>query len=248
MNFLHPLQNSTTHELNRVQMAEANAFDPVWEQKYNRGHAERYPWDVVVSFIFRNYPSHKSRDQVKILEIGCGTGNNLWFAAREGFQVTGIDGSSSAITFAEQRFREEGLQGNFCVGDFTELPFNNDSFDLVFDRGSLTCCGISSAQKTVNDVKRVLHKDGKFLCNPYSDRHSSYVSGRQGADEVTVGITAGTLVGVGQICFYGRRDVEKLFAQGWKLLSFQHLELCEQVQPNYIVHSEWRVIAQKLAE
>lgn len=229
-------------------MAETDAFDPVWEEKYNRGHTERYPWDVVVSFIFRNYPSHKARAQVKILEIGCGTGNNLWFAAREGFQVTGIDGSSSAITLAKQRFSEEGLQGNFYVGDFTELPFDNDSFDLVFDRGSLTCCGISSAQKAVNDVKRVLHKDGRFLCNPYSDHHSSYVSGRQGADAVTVEITDGTLIGAGQICFYGRRDVENLFSHGWKLLSFQHLELCEQVQPNYIVHAEWRVIAKKLAD
>ena len=44
-----------------------------------------YPYDSVVSFIFRSYPRQKPRHQVHVLEIGCGAGNNLWFISREGF-------------------------------------------------------------------------------------------------------------------------------------------------------------------
>lgn len=227
-------------------MTQAPTFDSIWEEKYNQGHSQRYPWDAVVSFVFRHYPRHKPRHEVRILEIGCGTGSNLWFAAREGFKVAGIDGSSSAIAYAQKRFAEEGLIGNFQVGDFTQLPFGSDCFDLVIDRGALTCCSLSAAQQAVAEVRRVLEVKGKFFCNPYSDHHSSYVSGQPGGDGLRLDISAGTLVGVGQICFYGKREVEALFVKGWKLISLQHLEVIEQIQPQYTVHAEWRAIAEKV--
>lgn len=229
-------------------MIEAQTFDPIWEEKYSQGHSQRYPWDTVVSFVFRHYPRHKQRLEVKILEVGCGTGSNLWFAAREGFQVAGIDASKSAIAYAQKRFAEEGLTGDLRVSDFTALPFESDFFDLVIDRGAITCCGLSAAKQVVNEVKRVLQVGGKFLCNPYSDHHSSYVSGQKGADGLTLNISAGTLVETGQICFFGRREVEALFATGWKLLSIQHQQIVEQIQPQYTVHAEWLVIAQKVIE
>ncbi|WP_424096605.1 class I SAM-dependent methyltransferase [Moorena producens] len=221
-------------------------FDPIWEAKYSAGQKNLYPWDMVVSFVFRNYPRNKPRNEVKILEIGCGTGSNLWFAAREGFNVSGIDGSSSAITSAQDRFTTEGLTGDLRVGDFTQLPFESNSFDLVFDRGSLTCCGFTAGQQAVAEVKRVLLPGGKFLCNPYSDSHSSYVSGQEGNDGLRTNITSGTLIDVGGICFYGRRQLDNLFKVGWKVLSMNHLELVEQIQPQYTVHAEWRIIAEKV--
>ena len=29
-------------------MTDGKTFDPVWEEKYSSGHAQRYPWDSVV--------------------------------------------------------------------------------------------------------------------------------------------------------------------------------------------------------
>jgi SAM-dependent methyltransferase len=224
------------------------SFDPIWQDSiYGQGQQlNRYPFDIVVSFIYRHYPRDKSRSDVKILEVGCGAGNNLWFAAREGFQVAGIDGSPNAITYAKRRFAEEGLTGDFRVGDFTQLPFDSDCYDLVIDRGSITCCGFLAGKKAVAEVRRVLKLGGKFLCNPYSDRHSSYVSGQLGPDGVTVSISTG-LVGVGQVCFYGRRDVDDLLAQYWNILSVRHLALVEQKHSQYTIHAEWRVVAEKIA-
>ena len=226
-------------------MSDVHTFDPIWEEKYRQGHAERYPWDMAVSFVYRYHPRCKPREEVRILEIGCGTGNNLWFAAREGFQVTGIDGSISAIALAQNRFSEEGLNGRFLVGDFTNLPFENQYFDLAIDRGALTCCGFSGAKRAVEEVKRVLQKGGFFLCNPYSDRHSSHTSGQLGPDQLTLNISIGTLIGVGQICFYNRKAMESLFTSNWKFLSLQHIEMVEQLNPQHTIHAEWRVIVQK---
>ncbi|MGQ0662581.1 MAG: class I SAM-dependent methyltransferase [Pseudomonadota bacterium] len=231
--------------MNRI----AKSFDPIWEEAiYGEGqHLNRYPFDIVVSFVYRNYPRHKPREEIRILEVGCGAGNNLWFAAREGFQVAGIDASESAIAYARKRFSEEGLKGDFRVGDFTHLPFNGDVFDLAIDRGALTCCGFSAAKKAVVEVRRILREGGRFLFNPYSEKHSSRAAGRPGADGLTLDITGGTLIGVGQLCFWGRREIDAVLSTGWKLLRLQHHELVERLEQKSLVHAEWRVIAQKAA-
>ena len=229
------------------QKQAASPVGPVWESIYSEGKAlNRYPFDQVVSFLYRNFDRHKPRAETRLLEIGCGAGNNLWFAAREGFTVSGVDGSPSAVEFAKKRFADEGLKGDLRVTDFIDLPFKDGSFDFVIDRAALTCSGTSAAQKTVAEVRRVLAPGGKFFFNPYSDRHSSFASGKPGPEGVTVDITGGTLVDIGPIFFYGKRDLQALFAAGWKLVSVRHVEYLEELEPLYNCHAEWIVIAEKI--
>jgi SAM-dependent methyltransferase len=230
------------------QNQAVSSVDPVWESIYSEGKAlNRYPFDQVVSFIYRNFSRSKPRSETKILEIGCGAGNNLWFAAREGFSVTGVDGSPSAIEFARKRFADEGLKGDLRVADFINLPFEDNAFDFVIDREALTCSPFSDARKTVAEVQRVLLPGGKFFFNPYSDRHSSFASGKPGPGGVTVDISGGTLTNIGPIFFYGKRDLHALFEPGWKIVSMRHIEYMEELEPHFNCHAEWIVIAEKLA-
>jgi SAM-dependent methyltransferase len=219
--------------------------DPSWEKDlYSQGrHLNRYPFDAVVSFIYRWHPRDKLRSDVSIIELGCGAGNNLWFAAREGFSVAGIDGSPSAIEHARQRFAQDGLKGDLRVGDFTELPWPDVSFDLAVDRCSLTCASFSAQQRAIAEVRRVLTPGGLFFYNVYSDRHSSARSGRRLPDGRITEISNGTLVGVGSLYFSTRAEVESLFANAWKILKLEHMEL-EDLSPKGVgSHSEWRVVA-----
>jgi SAM-dependent methyltransferase len=227
-------------------MNSPRTFDPIWEQKYAAGHAQRYPWDSVVSFVFRHAPRDKPRSQVRILEVGCGAGSNLWFAAREGFQVAGVDASESAVATARERFRKDGLECDLRAADFTRLPFQDGTFDLAIDRGALTCCDFLSAQRAIGEIHRVLVPEGKFFFNPYSDRHSSFASGTPGKDGLRLNISKGTLVDAGQLCFYGRQQVEKALSIHWNILNIQHLELTEMISPDYSIHAEWRVIVGKM--
>jgi SAM-dependent methyltransferase len=221
----------------------AASFDPIWTALQGAGsNLSRYPWDCVVSFVFRNAPPDRPRKEVRILEIGCGGGPNVWFAAREGFTVAGIDASEPAIEHARARLAADGLEADLRVGDFTELPFEDASFDLVIDHCAITCTGRTAGAEAVAEVRRVLVDGGRFLFIPYGDRHSSARSGVPGPDGVTLGIGWGSLVGVGQICFYTRSEVERVFAEGWTLES---VELVDLTGPQGGVHEEWHAIARK---
>ncbi len=226
-------------------MQESGAFNPLWEEEiYAQGrHLNRCPYDFVVSFLHYHAPRDRPRSDVHVLEVGCGAGNNLWFAARQGFRVSGIDGSASAIEFARRRFAEDHLSGDLRVGDFTALPFGDGSVDLVVDRGALCACSRPVVGRALAEVGRVLKPGGRLLFNPYSDRHSAMASGVRGADGFTVDITVG-LPGVGPIRFDSRQDGETML-RGWTLLSLLHVESIEMLQPAYVVYAEWRVVAEK---
>ena len=164
-------------------MTAADIAAGIWERKNGAGHRQLYPWDMVVSFVFRHAPRDRARADVHILEVGCGTASNLWFAAREGFSVAGIDASAAAIAAARERFNADGLSGDLRVGSFTELPFPDASFDLVIDRGAITCVGLGAGRRAVTEAKRVLRSGGFFLLsNPYAVSHSSAAAGRRDPD------------------------------------------------------------------
>jgi ubiquinone/menaquinone biosynthesis C-methylase UbiE len=228
-------------------MNNKNHIPNVWEEEiYGQGqHLNRYPFDNIVTFIYRNYPRDKERHDVKVLEVGCGSGNNLWFAAREGFSVTGIDGSKSAINYVKDRFKNENLEGTFIVGDFTMLPFKDEQFDIVIDRGSIVCVNLDGAKKAISEVARVLKHEGLFFLNLYSDRHSSYLSGILQNDGFTTDIKDGSLKGVGSLCFYGRKEIDYILKDLWYIQSIKHKTFDEYVNAKITTHTEWEIVLRK---
>ncbi len=235
-------RNSRAETLNE----KSKTFDPVWEEKYAAGHASYYPWDAVVSFVFRNVPRDRPRSEIQIMEVGFGTAPNLWFAAREGFKVSGVEASSRAVDFAVSRFLREGLSGVLLLGDYTCLPFDDYSFDLVIDRGSLCCVGAKAQKLAVAEIHRCLRKGGRFLHNALGDSHSSMLTGELGQDGLIINITGGALVGVGQLCFTSRSELNSRFADGWKLLQVQRREWVDMLGLSSQIHAEWVVVAEKI--
>jgi methyl halide transferase len=71
----------------------------------------------------------------KTLEVGCGTGVEAIYLAKNEFEVTAIDGSQIAIDIAQKAAIENEVKCNFRVLDFQEDEVETGSFDFVFDRG-----------------------------------------------------------------------------------------------------------------
>jgi SAM-dependent methyltransferase len=103
-----------------------------WENRYR----ERPPWDTgrasaELQRRLAQFPIPRGR----AIELGCGTGSNAVWLAQQGFAVTAIDISPTAIAQAESKANQAGADVCFVVADMTELPDLGPPFPFFFDRG-----------------------------------------------------------------------------------------------------------------
>ena len=69
-----------------------------------------------------------------VLDIGCGTGRTACLLAKKyGCTVVAIDVSEKMLDWSKERAIEEGVEKKvvFRVGDATNLPFEENTFDAV---------------------------------------------------------------------------------------------------------------------
>ncbi|MGE0131168.1 MAG: class I SAM-dependent methyltransferase [Blastocatellales bacterium] len=95
----------------------------------------------------------------RVLDLGCGNGENTILLVNRGANVCGIDVSSSLIELARRRMEVNGfVEGfNFFTGSAHELPFPDASFDVVFGMASLYQRDLELASR---EVWRVLRSGG----------------------------------------------------------------------------------------
>lgn len=209
-------------------MADRN--QEIWNGLYEQGRMlNRYPWDVVVSFLFK----HGQKGQ-KVLELGCGSGSNLWFAAREGFKVVGTDFSQASLDYAKARFAQENLAGEFIHSGFPEVPVAENSIDLAIDRAALCCISKEKVDMTLKNLQQSLKQSGKFLSQAYTTKHSTYYDSSKGS-----------VSGVGELCFLSQAEVEAMYSRYFNLLSIEE-RVHTQIHPSSgLVHSEWIITCSK---
>ncbi len=84
----------------------------------------------------------------RILEIGCGKGVATKVLAKYSqAQITAIDNEQPALDRLVQNFKKQGLSARLetCCSNMAELPFSNESFDLVWSEGSAYIIGVEKA-------------------------------------------------------------------------------------------------------
>jgi ubiquinone/menaquinone biosynthesis C-methylase UbiE len=146
------------------------ACDPVWESIFSSRPWGKYPGEALIRFIARNF-YNSPREDIRILELGCGPGANLWYLAREGFRVYGIDGSPTAINLCKSRLDAEtpGWQGSIQVSDVTQIPFSDQFFHAVIDNECGSCLNWEDAKLAYNEVARVLRPKGRLFIRTFAD-------------------------------------------------------------------------------
>lgn len=103
-----------------------------------------------------------------VLDLGCGAGKSSVWLAKRGFEVTGIDSASSAITLAKRAAHSAGLNAHFIAGSFPQALVSphdalRQSFDLITERASLQHMARGSGLHSI--VKRIAEitvHDGVF--------------------------------------------------------------------------------------
>jgi 2-polyprenyl-3-methyl-5-hydroxy-6-metoxy-1,4-benzoquinol methylase len=96
--------------------------------------------------------------QIKILDIGCGTGRHSIELAKRGYSLTGIDLSESLLKKAREKATEQKLQINFQMYDARNLPFSNE-----FDLAIMLCEGAFPLMETDEMNYTILQNAAKSL-------------------------------------------------------------------------------------
>lgn len=96
----------------------------------------------------------------RVLDVACGAGNTTLAAARRRGVCTGSDFVPALLEHAEQRAQAEGLEIEWVEADAHQLPFDDESFDVV-----LSTFGVMFAadqQQAADELLRVLRPGGKL--------------------------------------------------------------------------------------
>lgn len=112
-------------------------------------------------------------DGKRVLEVGCGTGLDLFYFVRLGAKATGIDISDESLKLAREQAKELGIKNiKLIQGDAENLPFKDDSFDIVYSYGVLH--HTPDTEKAVKEAYRVTKGGGQALVMLYSKFSPQY--------------------------------------------------------------------------
>ena len=101
------------------------------------------------------------RESMRILDVGCGTGNFSIKLSQLGCSVVGIDVSENMLEIAKKKSARLNLNIKFLHGNSEELPFDDESFDAVI---SITAIEFfTNWGKSIKEMLRVIKKEGSLV-------------------------------------------------------------------------------------
>jgi len=98
-----------------------------------------------------------------ILDIGCGTGvPTIEIAEMSNGSVIGVDIDSIALNILEGKIRQNKLNNRVRTLNcsFTNMPFDEGTFDIIWAEGAVSQCGFAGATKLLG---RFLKRGGFFV-------------------------------------------------------------------------------------
>jgi SAM-dependent methyltransferase len=157
--------------------------NPLKTEEWNASYGHRdnfvfYPHEEIIRFFARYISKRVGIDRYevkhglaytpKVLDVGCGIGRHLVFAAKMGVDAYGIDLSAQAIDTAQHWLAQEDLtlsEMQLQQGSITAMPWQEATFDFAFSHGVLDSMYGDIARAGIIDLARVMKPNGLFYCD-----------------------------------------------------------------------------------
>lgn len=139
-------------------------FERHYEEK-GFSSQRRYPNEQLIQFLAEHFFSvpKAQRKRIKCLEVGCGSGANIWMIAKEGFDTYGIDIAPTSIRLCKKMLHYWKVNANVKKGNMRALPFEDCFFDAVVDVLSVEHTDLNGHKEAYDEIFRCLKKGGKFF-------------------------------------------------------------------------------------
>lgn len=97
------------------------------------------------------------------LDVGCGAGREAVFLAEYGFRAVGVDLSREALRIAAKRAQEAGVEVDWREGNALRLPVEDQTVDLINDRGCFHLIPEEDRSRYAAEAARVLKPGGRLF-------------------------------------------------------------------------------------
>ena len=155
-----------------------------WENafKNNLRSQRNFPNEELCRFLGRNYVNKKN---VKILELGCGSGANVPAFLHFKMRVTAIDNSLTAIKLCKKKFNKTKLV-KFIHLDMLDIDGLKDNYDVIVDVFSSYNLNLNQKNILLYKINRKLKKNGLFFSYTPSKKSFSWIKEKDRFDESTL--------------------------------------------------------------
>lgn len=147
------------------------AFENYWKSI----HKKYFKNEIVYDNWLDSYSNILNKCKTKVLDLGCGLGNNTLYLTERGYDVVACDYSDIAIKKIKEKFKNVEA---ILVDISKELPFKDGSFDLVVADLSLHYFDKKTTLSIMNEIKRILTQKGNLIARVNSVEDTNHGAGK----------------------------------------------------------------------
>ena len=147
----------------------------------------------------------------RVLDVGCGTGENAILFSEYGTEAWGIDSAPLAIEKAELKAKQRGASVRFQIADALRLEKLGTRFDTITDCGLFHTFSDKERSLFVKSLRSAMGKGGTYFMLGFSTKEPTDWGGPRRLSE---------------------EEIRDVFRQGWKINYIKDAMIETSLHPN----------------